>query len=134
MNPDSTDPSSSAPGPEPEPSARKTAQESLDDLSRFLTEAIRKGGRDARRSFAEGMPKVKSEFSQGLYEFAYAVGYAATFGASVLREATPDSLAKGFREGSASGRRAADEAMRRRQERAGGGAGEAGDAGEGAWA
>lgn len=129
MNPDSTDPSAAAPGPEP--FARKTAQETLDDLSRFLTEAIRKGGRDAKRSFAEGVPKVKSEFAQGLYEFAYAVGYAATFGASVLREATPDSLAKGFREGSASGRRAADEAMRRRQERAGG---EADDAGEGAWA
>lgn len=115
----------------PEPSPRQTTQEKLDDLSRVLTEAIRKGGRDAGRAVSEGLPKVKAEFAQGLYEVAYALGYAATFGASVVREATPESLSKGFREGSASGRRAADEAMRQRRERS---EQAAADDSEGAWA
>lgn len=114
MNSDSHDPSS----PNPEPAAPKSAQEKLDELSETLTEAILKGGRDAKRAFEEGMPKVKSEFAKGLHDVAYAVGYAATFGATLMREATPDALRDGLRNGAASGRKAADEVMRQRREKA----------------
>jgi hypothetical protein len=66
---------------------------------------------------------------------AYAVGYAATFGAALLREATPDSLREGLRNGAASGRKAADEVMRQRRERAERGTTDPGDGDtEGAWA
>ncbi len=64
------------------------------------------------------MPKVKSEFAKGLHDVAYAVGYAATFGAAIVREATPDALRDGLRAGAASGRRAADEVVRQRREKA----------------
>lgn len=114
MNSESHESSSSR----PEGSAPKSTRQTLDELSANLTEAILQGGRHARRAFAEGLPKVKSECAQGLYEVAYAVGYAATFGVSILREATPESLSKGFREGSVSGRRAAEEAVRQRRESA----------------
>jgi hypothetical protein len=114
MNHDSQDSSS----PNPEPAAPKSTQEKLDELSETLTEAILKGGRDAKRSFEEGMPKVKSEFAKGLHDVAYAVGYAATFGAALMREATPDALRDGLRNGAASGRKAADEVMRQRREKA----------------
>ena len=114
MNHDSQD----SPSPNPEPAAPKSTQEKLDELSNTLTEAILKGGRDAKRTFEEGMPKVKSEFAKGLHDVAYAVGYAATFGATLMREATPDALRDGLRNGAASGRKAADEVMRQRRERA----------------
>lgn len=131
MNSDSQDPTSQG----PEPQAPRSTQEKLDELSRTLTEAILKGGRDARRAFGEGMPKVKSEFSKGLHDVAYAVGYAATFGASLMKEATPDALRDGLRAGATSGRKAAEEVMRQRREKAerearSDGAGDA----EGAWA
>ncbi len=122
MNPDDHDP------------APRGTRETLDDLSRTLTEAIRKGGRDARRAFEEGLPKVKSEFTKGLHDVAYAAGFAATFGATLLREITPDALRDGLREGAASGRRAAERVARERREKAEREA-RAGDAGEaeGAW-
>lgn len=113
MNSDSHDPSTG-----PEPSAPRSTRETLDDLSRTLTEAIQKGGRDARRAFDEGLPKMKSEFSKGLHDAAYAVAYVATFGAALAREATPDALRDGLRQGAASGRRAAEEVMRQRREKA----------------
>ncbi len=129
MNSDSHDPSTG-----PEPSAPRSTRETLDDLSRTLTEAILKGGRDARRAFEDGMPKVKSEFSKGLHDVAYALAYATTFGAALVREATPDSLRDGLRQGAASGRRAAEEVVRQRREKAEREAREpeAGEA-EGAW-
>ncbi|MCB1202724.1 MAG: hypothetical protein KDN18_00580 [Verrucomicrobiae bacterium] len=114
MNPDSHDPSSQGPGPE----TPRSTQEKLDDLSRTLTDAILKGGRDAKRAFDDGMPKVKSEFARGLHDVAYAVGYAATFGAALMREATPDALRDGLRAGASSGRKAAEEVMRQRREKA----------------
>lgn len=131
MNSDSQDSFSQG----PDPQAPRSTQEKLDDLSRTLTEAILKGGRDAKHAFDEGMPRVKSEFSKGLHEVAYAVGYATTFGASLLKEATPDALREGLRAGAASGRKAAEEVRRQRREKAdreakADGAGEA----EGAWA
>jgi hypothetical protein len=134
MNPDSNDPAAPNPEPAPGPSP-KTTQEKLDELSNTLTEAILKGGRDAKRAFDEGMPKVKGEFAKGLHDVAYAVGYAATFGAALLREATPDSLREGLRNGAASGRKAADEVMRQRREKAERGTTAPGDGDtEGAWA
>jgi hypothetical protein len=114
MNSDSHDPSST----NPEPAAPKSMQEKLDELSETLTEAILKGGCDAKRAFEDGMPKVKSEFAKGLHDVAYAVGYAAIFGATLMREATPDALREGLRNGAASGRKAADEVMRQRREKA----------------
>lgn len=130
MNSDSHDPTSANPEPAP-----KTTQEKLDELSNTLTEAILKGGRDAKRAFDNGMPKVKSEFAKGLHDVAYAVGYAATFGAAIVREATPDALRDGLRAGAASGRRAADEVMRQRREKAEREAARPGAAdSEGAWA
>ena len=114
MNPDSSEPTT----PEPEVPSPRSTQDKLDDLSRDLTEAIRKGGRDARRAFEGGIPKVKSDFAKGLHDIAYALGYATTFGAAILREATPDSVQSGFRDGSESGRRAADRVARERRERA----------------
>ena len=114
MNPESTD----QPQSDPDTTARRGTRETLDDLSRTLTEALRNGGRDARRAVEDGFPKVKSEFAQGLHEAAYAVAYAATFGAALVREVTPDSLRNGFREGATSGRRAAEEVMRQRREKA----------------
>ncbi len=130
MNSDSQDPTSANPEPAP-----KTTQEKLDELSNTLTEAILKGGRDAKRAFDSGMPKVKSEFAKGLHDVAYAVGYAATFGAAMLREATPDALRDGLRAGAASGRRAADEVMRQRREKAERETSRpGGDDAEGAWA
>jgi hypothetical protein len=134
MNPDSNDPAAPNPEPAPGPSP-KTTQEKLDELSNTLTEAILKGGRDAKRAFDEGMPKVKGEFAKGLHDVAYAVGYAATFGAALLREATPDSLREGLRNGAASGRKAADEVMRQRREKAEREAkAEAAGGSDGAWA
>ncbi len=111
MNSDSHDPST---GPE----APKTTQQRLDELSETLTEAIKKGGRDARRAFDEGFPKAKQDFVKGIHDVAYALAYAAAFGAGIAREITPDALREGLREGAASGRRAADEAIRQRRERA----------------
>jgi hypothetical protein len=117
MNHDSSDTHDSS-SSNPEPAAPKSTQEKLYELSNTLTEAILKGGRDAKRAFEDGMPKVKSEFAKGLHDVAYAVGYAATFGATLVREATPDALRDGLRAGAASGRKAADEVMRQRREKA----------------
>lgn len=108
---------SQSPGPDVTDTPPRSTREKLDDLSRDLTETIRRGGRDARRTFEEGFPKVKSDFAKGLHEVAYAVGYASTFAAAILREATPESVQKGFREGAESGRRAADRVVRERRER-----------------
>ncbi len=52
MNSDSHDPTSANPEPAP-----KTTQEKLDELSNTLTEAIIKGGRDAKRAFDNGCPR-----------------------------------------------------------------------------
>lgn len=112
MNSDSHDPSA------PDPEAPKTTQQRLDELSETLTEAIKKGGRDARRAFDEGLPKAKQEFVKGLHDVAYTLAYAAAFGAGIVREITPDALREGLRDGAASGRRAAEEAIRRQRERA----------------
>jgi len=135
MNPDS-DPApspASDPAADSGPSAPRGTREVLDDLSRTLTEAIQKGGRDARRKFDETMPRAKREFAKGVHDLAYGVAYAATFGSALLREFTPESLRDGLREGAASGRRAADEVMRQRREKAEREAREGAPA-EGAWA
>lgn len=107
MNPESHD-----------PEAPKSTQQKLDELSETLTEAIKKGGRDAKRAFDEGFPKAKQEFVKGIHDVAYTLAYAAAFGAGIVREITPDALRDGLREGAVSGRRAAEEAIRRQRERA----------------
>lgn len=112
MNSDTHDPSAEA------AEAPKTTQQKLDELSESLTEAIKKGGRDAKRAFDEGFPKARQDFAKGLHDVAYSLAYAGAFGAALLREITPDALRDGFREGAASGRRAADEAIRQRREKA----------------
>lgn len=134
MNPDN-DPAPETNSETDPASAPRGTRETLDDLSRSLTEAIQRGGRDARRKFEESMPKAKEEFGKGVHDLAYAIAYAATFGSSLLREVTPDSLRDGLREGAASGRRAADEVMRQRREKAEREARQGtGDEAEGAWA
>lgn len=96
----------------------RNTRDLLDELSRTLTEAIRQGGRDARRTFSEKFPQAKDEVAKGVHDLAYGIAYAATFGAALLREAAPSALRDGLRDGAAAGRRAADTRVRQRRERA----------------
>lgn len=94
-----------------DPSSTKEFTESIED-------ALKRGAKDAKKTFDEVYPRAKEEFAKGIHDVAYAFAYATAFGGALLREVTPDNLRDGFREGSAAGQRAAEDVIRERRERA----------------
>lgn len=99
-------------------SSSKSSREAFEDLGQSIRDAFKSGSRDARKTVEEALPKVKSEFSRGVHDLAYAVAYATSFGAALVDEITPDNVKEGFREGSQAGKRAAEDVVRNQKERA----------------
>lgn len=114
MNPSNSD-SDNPPPIEEETSAEETASR---DFTKTVEDAFRSGAEDAKKAFEKAIPKAKDDISKGVHDVAYAVSYAAIFGTELLKEFTPDNILDGLREGSNAGRRAAEEIVRERKEKA----------------
>lgn len=104
------------PTPDPQACSSKGLRETLDELSQSLTEAILKGARDARRQAEEGLPKLKSDLSKGAHHLAYTLAYVGAFGGAIAKEILPETMKAGWQEGRDPGKRAAEDAIRRRHE------------------
>tara|TARA_R110000850_G_scaffold62777_16_gene142532 strand:+ start:2344 stop:2763 length:420 start_codon:yes stop_codon:yes gene_type:complete len=107
------DPASEAPG-----SAQETEPGPFDDFAKSLQDAVKTGRTDARKAFEKAMPRAKEDLSRGAHDLAYAVAYATAFGTALIKEITPDNLSEGFKEGTDAGKRAAEEVIRTRREKA----------------
>lgn len=79
------------------------------------SEAFKSGSKDARESFEQSFPKAKEEFSKGINDASYAIGYAVSFGTTLIKEFTPETINEGFERGRQAGTRAADEVIQHRR-------------------
>ncbi len=72
---------------------------SVTEIQERAREAFRSGAADARKAFEEGLPSAE-DFARGLRDASYAIGYAVSFGSTLIRELTPYNVSAGFEDGS----------------------------------
>ncbi|MEO0415098.1 MAG: hypothetical protein AAF226_09125, partial [Verrucomicrobiota bacterium] len=97
--------------PEDEQQPQTSAEESAKDMK----DAFKNGASDAKKAVQEAFPKVKEEFGQGVHDIAYALGYAANFGFTLVKEFAPENIHDGFSEGANAGEKAAQEVVKSRE-------------------
>lgn len=88
------------------------------DFTESVEDAFKTGAEDAKEAFEKAIPKAKEDIAKGVHDLAYAVSYAAIFGTELLKEITPENILDGLRDGSNAGRKAAEEVVRERKEKA----------------
>ncbi|NNE90714.1 MAG: hypothetical protein HKN23_03625 [Verrucomicrobiales bacterium] len=102
---------------ETEKSSCSDSREAFKDLGDAAKKAFRAGSHDAREALKNAVPRAKDDFQKGIHDIAYGLAYAASFGAILLKEFTPESMADGFSEGTEAGRKAADEMLEKQKAR-----------------
>ncbi len=118
MNDDSNTPPPQDPSSSEDTShSTESSEHPFEDFSKSIHDAFRTGSEDARKAFDKAIPQARKDLAQGVHDITYAFAYASSFGAALVKEITPDTVSDGFREGSAAGKQAADEVIRKRRER-----------------
>ena len=91
------------------------SSERVRELSEKAREAFRSGTSDAMEALEKNFPRAKEEFAKGINDASYAIGYAISFGSTMLREFSPDNVNEGFERGSQAGNKAAEEVIEHRR-------------------
>lgn len=112
----SADQSSATPPPLNEaPRSANDPNEQFQDLKRKAVDAFQSGTSDARDAFQNTFPKAREDFAKGVGDASYAIGYALSFGTTLIREMSPHSVTEGFDRGTKAGSRAAEEVIAQRK-------------------
>lgn len=96
-------------------------RQAFEDLGEAFRRAWKAGTSDAKRTAEDAIPRAKEEFTKGVHELAWGAAYLASFGVTLAREVAPDCVDRGWAEGTAAGRKAAEnftERSREKEERA----------------
>jgi hypothetical protein len=102
-------PEAAPPGPDP--------KEQMKALKEKASEAFKTGTTDAREAFDKQFPQVKEEFAKGVNDASYAIGYAVSFGSTLIKELSPDNVTDGYERGTQAGSKAAEEVIEHRKAR-----------------
>jgi len=83
------------------------------DIAKTFQDTLKSGSEDAQKAFKKATPKA----TKAVHDLAYGIAYATAFGSALLKGIAPDNITTGFKKGSESGQRAANEVVKRRKER-----------------
>ena len=109
VEPEHPAPEAAPPGPDP--------KEQMKALKEKATEAFKTGTTDAKEAFDKQFPQVKEEFAKGVNDASYAIGYAISFGSTLIKELTPENVTEGYERGAKAGTKAAEEVIEHRKAR-----------------
>lgn len=99
------------------PRSANDPNEQFQDLKRKAVDAFQSGTSDAREAVQNTFPKAREDFAKGVGDASYAIGYALSFGSTLIREMSPQSVTEGFERGTRAGSRAAEEVIAQRKTR-----------------
>lgn len=107
--------SATPPPPGEAPRSPNDPNEQFQELKRRAVDAFQSGTSDARDAFQNSFPKAREDFAKGVGDASYAIGYALSFGTTLIREMSPHSVTEGFDRGARAGSRAAEEVIAQRR-------------------
>lgn len=102
------------PTPSTEETSGNSSKDPIQDLRERATNMVRSGIDYARDAVETQLPQIQDQVTRGTNDASYAIGYAVSFGATLLREFSSDNVVAGYDEGSSAGGRAAEEVVKHR--------------------
>jgi hypothetical protein len=113
---------SNSQGTDPGTNSQATGDQSSQHTRVFdsVRNAFDEGARQARAAAEEAIPKIKEAVADATYWLGYSMSFAAVFSYTVATELAPEVLKAGARDGSAAGRKAAEDLASKRTVQAAG--------------